>query len=129
MKVVYFDGYCNVCNRFVDFLLRRDPRGVLTFSSLQGKYAAVRLPPALTTSELNTMAFHDGDVLYVESSAAIRAIAALGGVWSLMKVFLIVPSFLRDMVYRWVANHRYLWFGKRETCRLATSTERARFLD
>lgn len=126
--IVYFDGYCNVCNRFIDFLIRRDRKRRLKYAPLQGRTAEKNLP-AQYTSQATTMLFQDGDKLYVESSAAIRTIAALGGVFSLMSIFLLVPAFVRDGVYRWVANHRYLWFGKRDTCRIATPEERTQFLD
>src|SRR4051812_14218606 len=108
MLIVYFDGHCNVCNRFVDFLIRRDAGRVLKFAPLQGSTARTRLPAGLVT-DMSTMALQDFDsgAVRIESSAAIGAIAALGGVWSLMNVFLLVPRFLRDFVYRWVADHRY----------------------
>jgi predicted DCC family thiol-disulfide oxidoreductase YuxK len=128
MVIVYFDGLCNVCNAFVDFLIRRDSARVLRFAPLQGSTARARLP-AEKVSELSTMAFQDGSAVYYKSSAAIRAIASLGGVWQLMRVFLIVPPFLRNFVYRWVANHRYLFAGRRDTCRMPTAMEREQFLD
>lgn len=127
-KIVYFDGHCNVCNRFVDFLLRHDARHSLKYAPLQGITAAQNLAPALRT-DLATMVLQDGDVFYVESSAAIRTLAHLGGGFKLMSVFLMVPRWLRDTVYRWVANHRYLIAGKRDTCRLPTPAELAQFLD
>ena len=127
--IVYFDGYCNLCNRFVDFLIRHDRRARLRFASLQSRTAERRVP-ARYTSQYTTMVFQDAtDRIYVESGAAIRAIGALGGPYAGMYAFLAVPPFIRDRVYRWVADHRYLWFGKRETCRLPTPGERARFLD
>jgi len=128
MKIVYFDGYCNVCNRFVDFLIRRDRKRALKFASLQSATAEKRLP-ADYSSDLSTMVFEDEGRITDKSTAAILSIAALGGIYSLMRVFLLVPRFLRDRVYRWIANHRYLWFGKRGTCRLASPEERAQFLD
>lgn len=128
MKVVYFDGYCNVCNRFVDFLIRRDRRRVLKFASLQSATAEQRLPAGYS-SQVSTMVFEDEGVITDQSTGAILAIAAVGGIFVFMKIFLLVPRFVRDGVYRWVANHRYLWFGRRETCRVATSEERAQFLN
>ena len=127
MKIVYFDGYCNVCNAFVDFLIRRDPRGRLRFASLQSSTAQARLP-ARYSQDVNTMVFEDDGQISEMSAGALRSIAALGGAWALVRVFLLVPRFLRDGVYQWVAKHRYLWFGKRETCRIATPEELERFL-
>jgi predicted DCC family thiol-disulfide oxidoreductase YuxK len=128
MRIVYFDGYCNVCNRFVDFLIRRDRRRILKFASLQGQTAEKRLPPNYT-SDVNTMVFERDGEIFEKSSAAIRSIGELGGVYSLMKVFLIVPWPWRDFIYQFIADHRYLWFGKRDTCRIPTPFERAQLLD
>ncbi|MGZ3723206.1 MAG: thiol-disulfide oxidoreductase DCC family protein [Bdellovibrionales bacterium] len=140
-KIVYFDGYCNVCNAFIDFLIRHDSRRVLRFAPLQGSTARARLPAGLV-SDLSTMALEDTSTgagagrgaglessIVVESTAAILTIASLGGVYSVIKIFLLVPRVLRDLVYRWVANHRYLFAGRTETCRVPTAEERAQFLD
>jgi predicted DCC family thiol-disulfide oxidoreductase YuxK len=126
--VVYFDGYCNVCNRFIDFLIRRDRRHILKFAPLQGTTARARLPAGLV-NEVSTMVMQEDGAISVESAAAIKAIASLGGVYSWTRIFLLVPRFLRDGAYRWVANHRYQLFGRRSTCRLPTAEERAQFLE
>lgn len=126
-RIVYFDGVCNVCNAFIDFLIRHDRKRSLKYSPLQGETAKGRIPVDLI-SNLSTIVLEDGGVISTQSTAAIKTIASLGGVYSLMSVFLIVPKFLRDWVYRWIADHRYLWFGKRDTCRLPTPEERAQFL-
>jgi predicted DCC family thiol-disulfide oxidoreductase YuxK len=126
-RTVYFDGYCNLCNAAIDFLIRHDRRQRLKFASLQGETAAKRLPPEFT-QELGTMVYQEGDRVWKESSAALRSGIALGGIYSVGWLALVVPSFVRDPIYRFIAKHRYQWFGKRETCRLPTPEERARFL-
>ncbi len=125
---VYFDGYCNLCNRFIDFLVRRDKKRRLRFAPLQGKTAQAQLPPTYTHSP-GTVVLADGDMIYTESSAALLTIASLGGIYSVAEWLLIIPPPLRNWVYRRVANNRYSLFGKRDTCRLPTVEERAQFLD
>lgn len=125
--IVYFDGYCNICNGFVDFLIRRDHKRALRYAPIQGWTAATNLPPEKIQS-VSTMAIQEPGRVSYESAAAIRAIAHLGGIYSLMKVFLIVPPFLRNFFYRLIASNRYRWFGKRDACRLPTAEERAMFL-
>jgi predicted DCC family thiol-disulfide oxidoreductase YuxK len=75
------------------------------------------------------MVLEDGEHIYYESEAAIRTLAYLGGVYSLLRIFLLVPGSLRDFVYRFVANHRSWFVGRRATCRVPTPEERVRFLD
>lgn len=128
MVIVYFDGFCNVCNRFVDFLIRRDRRRRLRYAPLQGRTAMQNLPPAAVQS-VSTMALQEGSRVSYESTAAIRSIALLGGVFWFVKLFLLIPRFARDFVYRWVADHRYVFAGRRETCRMPSVEEREMFLE
>ena len=128
MQVVYFDGVCNLCNGFVDFLIRRDQLHQLMFAPLQGQAAKQNLPENLY-KDLNTVVFVDErGAIFLKSSAAIRCIATLGWPWSAIKLFLFIPSFLRDLAYQLVARSRYFIWGKRSACRLPTAEERNRFL-
>jgi predicted DCC family thiol-disulfide oxidoreductase YuxK len=127
-SVVFFDGVCNLCNRIVDFLIRRDKKHVLRYAQLQGTSAAALLD-AKMVSDLPSVAFLDKTGAYQRSNAVLRAAAKLGGIWSLAKWLLIIPRPIRDAVYDWIARNRYKWFGKRDSCRLPTPEERSMFLD
>jgi predicted DCC family thiol-disulfide oxidoreductase YuxK len=127
--VVLFDGVCGLCNRFVDWLLRRDDTGVLRFAPLQSPQAEQLGATANGEDSLATVIVVDNEKTYRRSTAALRTIAMLGWPWNLAKALLVVPRPLRDAVYRWVATNRYQWFGKRETCRMPTPEERSRFLE
>jgi predicted DCC family thiol-disulfide oxidoreductase YuxK len=126
--IVYFDGYCNLCNGFVDFLIRRDHQRRLKFASLQGSTAKQRLPASLSEDLFSVVCEIDGKIS-VQSSAAIYALSSLGGGYRLLRGLLWVPRFIRDSIYAVVAAHRYSWFGRRDTCRLPTPEERQQFLD
>jgi len=125
--VVYFDGVCGLCNGFVDRLIRWDHDHVLRFATLQGRTAQERLP-AIHTDELNSIVYYDGERLLTRSTAALHIAMKLGGAWKLAGLFLMVPRFLRDAVYNWIARNRYQWFGKHANCRLPSPQERALFL-
>jgi len=124
--VIFFDGVCNLCNAFVDFVIHRN--SAYRFSSLQGKTSAQTLPQKMI-QDLPSVVLQQGDQIFTESTAALKVLKSLGGLWSLTSVFLLIPRFLRDPIYRFIARHRYSWFGKRDTCRLPTPEERSRFLD
>ena len=137
--IVFFDGVCGLCNGFVDFVLARDRRGMFRFAALQGETAATRLGsdlPALhpagpdnpATDPLPSMILWDRDGIHRRSEAALRTLQGLGGVWSLARVFRLVPRTLRDGVYDFVAKNRYRWFGKRDICRIPAASEKERFL-
>jgi predicted DCC family thiol-disulfide oxidoreductase YuxK len=126
--IIFFDGVCGLCNRFVDFVLRRDPDGLFQFSPLQGQTAAERLAPG-DTSDLKTVMVVDGNKTFRKSAAVIRVLRQLGGFWRIAAALIwLVPRPIRDLGYSWVANNRYAIFGKKETCRLPTAAERSRFL-
>ena len=124
---VFFDGVCGLCNATVDLLLRADRHHRLLFASLQGETAHARLGlPA--DAPLDTLVLLDAQGRHDRSSAVLRIAYYLGGPWHALAVFWLVPRPVRDAVYQFIARHRYVWFGKRATCRLASPAERGRFL-
>jgi len=127
--IIFFDGVCNLCNGFVQFIIRHDKRGIFTFASLQSAYAA-SLPglEAGVVNTLSTVVLQDGDRYYFKSTAALRIARMLGFPFSIAYVFIILPVPLRDVVYDWVARNRYKWFGKRDACWLPTPELMSRFL-
>ena len=129
MRILYFDGHCNLCNGFVDFLIRHDRRGTLKFASLQGSTAAKNLPPELRGEHLTTVVLAVDSEFYTESTAAIKTLLCLGGIYRFTWFLFLLPRFIRDAGYRWVARHRFSFAGRRETCRLPTAAERAQFLE
>ena len=126
--VIYFDGYCGLCNGFVDFVLARDRARRFRFAPLQGTTARARFGDPGDVDPTTILLEEEGTV-FERSTAALRIIAALGGIWRLAGLLRLVPRFIRDAVYDWVARNRYGWFGKRDTCRLPSPEERAVFLD
>jgi predicted DCC family thiol-disulfide oxidoreductase YuxK len=129
--VVLFDGVCNLCNGWVNFLIDRDPQGVLRFASLQSSAAGDLLRSAghaQPAAEPETILFVDGGRVFERSAAVLRMVRYLSGGWWLLGALAVVPRPVRDLVYRWIARHRYAWFGKSETCRVPTPELRARFL-
>ena len=134
-NVVFFDGVCGLCNRFVDFVLSRDRRGAIRFAPLQGETAERVVSgkgrgASSETRSFDTIVWIDSSHReFVRSAAAVRVLWRLGGVWSLIGWLLwFIPRPLRDTGYRIISANRYRLFGKKETCRLPTPAEQARFL-
>lgn len=125
--IVFFDGICSLCNRFVDFLSKRDKKEQLKYSSLQGKTALTKVPDELR-EQLKTIVFYKNGELLYESDAAIEIISVLGGIWKLSLILKVFPKFIRNPIYRVIARNRYKWFGKRDTCRMPTPNERLKIL-
>jgi predicted DCC family thiol-disulfide oxidoreductase YuxK len=129
-QVVLFDGVCNLCNGFVQFIIERDPKARFRFGALQSVEAQHLLRDSTVRPEdLSTVIYLRKGRVLTRSTAALYVLKDLGGSWSLCFVFIIVPPFIRNAVYGWVARNRYKWFGQRESCMLPTPELRARFLD
>ncbi len=128
--VVLFDGVCNLCNGFVNFLIDRDPRERLVFAALQSDAGRRLLADAgLPEGSLQSVVVIDGGRTFTRSSGALRILRRLGGFWSVLALpALAVPRPIRDAVYGWIARKRYGWFGRQETCRIPTPELRRRFL-
>lgn len=129
-KIVLFDGVCNLCNRSVQFIIKRDRHKQFYFASLQGKTGQQLLEQFhLTADNLNSFILIENGKLYQKSSAALRITRKLGAAWPLLYGFIIVPPFIRNAVYSLIAKNRYKWFGKSESCMIPAPGLKERFLD
>ncbi len=125
--ILFFDGVCGLCNSAVDFVMAEDREKRFKFSALQSGFAAQKLRPEQIRNLQSMVVSRDGKI-FEKSNAVLEICAQLGGVWRLAEIFRIIPDSIRDAVYSFVATNRYRWFGKRETCRMPTLEERARFV-
>ena len=130
MKVILFDGVCNLCNSSVNWIIDHDKQNQFKFASLQSVYGQNTVKQlGLQDNYMSTVVFEDNGKAYLRSDAALQILKQLGGVYSLAVVFYIVPSFVRDFFYKIVANNRYKWFGKKESCRIPTAELKSKFLE
>jgi len=127
-NIVFFDGVCNLCNGTVDFLIRKDKRRLFKYSPLQGK-TSEKLLPSEYANDLAGIVYYRNDKIYIKSSAALMVAKDLGGLYKLAMAFWVIPRFIRDGIYNWIARNRYRWYGKKEKCRVPTPEERNLFLD
>lgn len=127
---MFFDGYCNLCNRSVAFIIARDAGERFRFASLDSLTARSRLAAYAEHTVLpDSVLLLDADGLHARSDAARRIarhlvfpwpwLAALGG---------LIPRVLRDAVYDLIARNRLRWFGRRDTCSIPTPSQQSRFL-
>ena len=132
MALILFDGVCNLCHGFVQFIIRHDPAGKFQFAALQSEagravLAAHGLAPADAAADPDSVLLLHERQLYSHSAAVLRIARLLGGPWQLLAVGYVLPRAWRDAAYRFVARHRYRWFGRQESCWLPTPELRARF--
>jgi len=129
-KVILFDGVCNLCDSFVQFILKRDKKGTFYFASLQSDIAQQLLTKHnIKVKELSTVVLIDGEKSYTHSDVVLQVAKDLGGVLSLLYPFKILPKRFRNACYDWFAENRYRLFGKKEVCMLPEPEWHSRFLD
>jgi predicted DCC family thiol-disulfide oxidoreductase YuxK len=128
--IVFYDGVCGLCNKVINFLLRRDREGRLRFATLQGEAARRLLVPlGGRPDDLDTVYVITADgVLLERSRALIRAASSLGGFWRLAGLLRVFPAPLTDLAYRLVARLRYRIFGRLDACPLPPPALRQRFV-
>jgi predicted DCC family thiol-disulfide oxidoreductase YuxK len=128
--ILVFDAKCLLCNGWVQFLLRHDHRGIFRFASIQGKSGQALLAQAgLRVDSLQTLLLVDGNRSWQHTAAILRVLHGLGWPWRVAWIGWLVPSLIRDAVYRWIARNRYWLFGRSEVCLVPPSDYVARFLD
>lgn len=125
--IIFFDGVCHLCNGFVDAITQADRKSQFLFAPLQGE-TAKRALSFEDRTHLESIILLENEKKYFRSGAVLRILCRLGGFYRIFLLGYLLPPFLRDTLYAWMARHRYAWFGKRETCRLPLPHERARFL-
>jgi predicted DCC family thiol-disulfide oxidoreductase YuxK len=129
-KIVFFDGVCNLCNRSVNFLIKQDKKNVLKFASLQSAYAQNVVPKALLNHEkLDSIIVYTDGKFYDRSIAVLKLCKILGGLFTVFLIGYLLPRFIRDGLYTFIANNRYRWFGITDQCRVPTAELKKRFLD
>ena len=127
--LLLFDGVCNLCNSSVQFVLNKDKQNKFTFASLQSDAAKeILLQFGETNLNLDSIILITDAKIYSKSSAILKVSKLIGGFYSLSIIFYIIPKFIRDKMYDFVAKNRYKWYGKRESCMVPTNELKSRFL-
>ncbi|MFH4965249.1 DCC1-like thiol-disulfide oxidoreductase family protein [Gaetbulibacter sp. M235] len=130
-KLILFDGICNLCNSSVLYVIKNDKKDKFRFAPIQSEFGQNLIEKYGVNTEKT-----DSILLYTEengidykSTAALKIAYYLGFPNNLISVFLIVPSFIRNWVYGYIAKNRYIWFGKKESCMIPTPELKSKFLD
>lgn len=124
--IVFYDGVCGLCDRSIQFIIQRDCQRVFRYAALQSDVALKTLGQSIT---FDSFVLYENGVAYYRSTAALKVLKKLGGFWSLLYILIIIPPFIRNAVYDFVARNRYKWFGKFDSCKIPTAEQRSLFLD
>ena len=130
-KIILFDGFCNLCNSSVQFLIKRDSKDIFRFVSLQselGKELLSKLPIAI--QKMDSIILYESEaVFYYKSQAVFQIIKSLGGIMKFLLIFKLLPTSFTNRIYDYVAKNRYLWFGEKESCLIQSEKILHKFLE
>lgn len=128
--VILFDGVCNLCSSAVQFVLKRDKQQLFTFASLQSAFGQGLLKESnVSPTDFNSFILFTRGKIYTRSLAALLVAKQLSGGWPLLYFFILVPAFIRNGIYNFIAKNRYKWFGKKDHCWIPSADLSTRFLD
>lgn len=127
--IVLFDGVCNLCNSAILFIIKRDKKDRFRFTSLDSHIGKVLLSRHnIDPSKIDSIVLISGDSAFAKADAALNIAKHLNHLWPILYVFKIVPSFISDKIYDFIARNRYKWFGKKESCMIPTPNLTSKFL-
>jgi predicted DCC family thiol-disulfide oxidoreductase YuxK len=128
-SIVFFDGVCNLCNGFVQFILKHETNSEFKFCSLQGEFAANFFKEKqFITSGIDSVIVFENNQFYIESAAAFKIINKLKWPYKALYIFSTLPEFLNNSIYKLIAKSRYKIFGKSNVCWVITDKNKTRFL-
>jgi len=124
MKIIIFDGICNLCNKSIGLLIALDKEKQFKYTSLQGKY----VKKLKIKEDIDSIVFYEEGALYYKSTAILKIFRSLRGIWVFTNIFYVIPRFLRDVIYDFIAKYRYKIFGRRQSCCMPNKDEEELFI-
>lgn len=129
-KIILFDGVCNFCNASVLRVIKYDKKNVFLFAALQSDIGLqITTHFKIDTSKIDSIILITSDEDFaLKSTAALKILKEFNGLWKVLQVCWIIPTFIRDHIYNYIAKNRYKWFGKKDTCMLPTEEIKSKFI-
>ena len=129
-KIIFYDGFCNLCNGFVKAIINLDKKNIFLFAPLNENNAKNLLKDInLDSKKSESVILYDNKKISFKSKAVIEILLSLKGFYYLLWFAKIIPSFLSNIVYDIVAKNRYVWFGKQDKCIVPNKKITSKFLD
>ena len=128
LPILLFDGICNYCNSWVNFIIKHDKKKKISFASLQSEAGKKILKQYNVPQESDSVVLIYNDKVYLKSTAGLHALFHVGGIYALPFAFIIFPEYVRDFYYDIIARNRYKWWGKQNECVIPNEETKDRFL-
>jgi predicted DCC family thiol-disulfide oxidoreductase YuxK len=126
--IVLFDGFCNLCDGFVQRIIVADKNDYFRCASLQSEAGQNLLKNHPDLQDLKSIVYLEKDQVFTKANAALKIASHLSGSWKLLRLGYLIPNFLRNSIYDIIAKYRYQWFGKKDQCMVPTPELKSKFL-
>lgn len=129
-KIILFDGVCNLCDSSIQFIIRQDKKDQFRFVALQSDLGMEIIKHiGIDTSKIDSIILYEpGNAYYYKSEAALKIAKELGGIYSAIGWFSVLPKSWTNVIYDYIAKNRYKWYGKKDACMIPTPELKAKFL-
>lgn len=127
-QIILFDGVCNFCNGSVNFLIKRDSKGIFKYAPLQSEIGQNIIAKYNIPETVDSIILLKENNIYIKSNAVIEIIKELKWYWKMLIIVKILPKKFRDLLYDVIANNRYKWFGKMDSCMIPDENVKSRFI-
>ena len=130
-KLILFDGVCNLCNASVQYVIRHDKKNLFLFTALQSNVGQnIIAHYNIDTSKIDSIILYTPKKgIYYKSTAALKVATQMGFPTNLLAIFFIIPNFIRNWFYDFIAKNRYKWYGKKDACMIPTPELKSKFLE
>ncbi len=129
-QLILFDGVCNLCESSVQYVIKHDKNDVFRYTALESEVGQEILRTFnIDRTEMDSILLYspENGISY-KSTAALKIASKLGFPRNIMVIFMIVPTFIRNWVYDYIAKNRYQWYGKKEACMIPSPELKSKFL-
>lgn len=129
-KLILFDGVCNLCNASVLYIIKRDKKNNFLFTPLQSDTGRKIIEIYhIDTKKFDSIILYDPDKgVSFKSTAALKIASKLNFPTKLLVIFFVIPPFIRNIIYNYIAKNRYKWYGKRDQCMVPTPELNSKFI-
>ncbi|MCF1191772.1 thiol-disulfide oxidoreductase DCC family protein [Mangrovimonas sp. AS39] len=130
-ELILFDGVCNLCDSSIQFIIKHDKHNTFLFTPLQSELSQSIIEQfGIDTQKIDSIIlFRKNEGVFYKSTAALKIASKLKFPINILASFIILPKFIRDTVYDFIARNRYTWFGKKESCMIPTPELKAKFIE
>ena len=127
--IILFDGVCSLCNSSIHFIIKHDKKNYFRYATLQSEIGKEKLKECtINETQIDSLVLIENNTAYTKSTAVLRIAKHLNKLYPLLYGFMIIPSFIRNIIYNFIARNRYTWFGKRKECMISTDEIKEKFI-